>query len=176
MVIDRFRLAVCVDLLSQEGKVGDLLFGIPQGISGAGGNGIAPFNQFLIAADAVLGEKVHFGGRPFQILNGRPSLVSGALLGHDIVLNVNGQADLPAALSGLSGGSGASGNPGGNGFFRIIGVQVLSRVKCSWSDALAKIYFPRLILYPSRCNRASKSSRLEDTGISRSMEAFNFAL
>ena len=45
-----------------------------------------------------------------------------------------------------------------------------------WSGTLVEIYFPRLISYPSRCNRASKSSRLEDAGISRSMAAFSFAL
>ena len=58
-----------------------------------------------------------------HIFNGRPPLVSGALLGLDIVLNVNEQADLPAALPGLSGRPGASGNPRGNGFFRVIGTQ-----------------------------------------------------
>ena len=81
-----------VDLLSQEGKVGDPLFRIPQafpGTDGGGGNGVAPFHQFLITADAVFGEKVHGGGRPFQILNGRPPLITGALLNLDIVLNVN---------------------------------------------------------------------------------------
>ena len=71
----------------------------------------------------MFGEKVHGGGRPFQILNGRPPLVSGALLGLDVVLNVNEQADLPAALLGLFGGPGSSGNAGGNGFFRVIGAQ-----------------------------------------------------
>ena len=59
----------------------------------------------------------------FQILNGRPPLVSGALLGLDIVLKVNEQADPPVALPGLSGGAGASGNAGDNGFFRVIGAQ-----------------------------------------------------
>ena len=71
----------------------------------------------------MFGEKVHGGGRPFQILNGRPPLVSGALLGLDIVLNVNEQADLPVALPRLSGGSGASGDPGCNSFFRVIDAQ-----------------------------------------------------
>ena len=68
-------------------------------------------------------DRVHGGGRPFQILNGRPPLITGALLGLDIVLNVNEQADLPATLPGLSGGPGASGNAGDNGFFRVIGAQ-----------------------------------------------------
>ena len=71
----------------------------------------------------MFGEKVHGGGRPFQILNGRPPLVSGALLGLDIVLNINKQADLPIALLGLPGGPGTSGDAGGNGFFRVIGTQ-----------------------------------------------------
>ena len=102
-------------------------------------------------------------------------LVSGVLLGLDIVLNVNEQADPPLRWPGCLEG-GASGNAGDNGFFRVIAPRVLSRVNLSWSGALAEIYFPRLISYPSRCNRASKSSRLEDTGISRSMAAFSFAL
>ena len=71
----------------------------------------------------MFGEKVHGSSRSFQILNGRPPLVSGALLGLDTVLNVNEQADLPSALPGLSGGTGASGNAGGNGFFRVVGAQ-----------------------------------------------------
>ena len=71
----------------------------------------------------MFGKKVHGGSRSFQILNGRPPLVSGALLGLDVVLNVNKQADFPIALPGLPGGPGASGDPGSNGFFRVIGAQ-----------------------------------------------------
>ena len=126
MVIDGLQFAIGVDLLSQEGKVGDSLFCIPQALPGAdggSGNGIASFNQFLIAADAMFGEKVHGGSCPFQIFNGRPPLVSGALLGLDVVLNVNEQVDLSAALPGLLGGTGASGNAGDNGFFRVVGAQ-----------------------------------------------------
>ena len=124
----------------------------------------------------MFGEKVHGGGRPFQILNGRPPLVSGALLGLDIVLNVNEQTDLPAALPGLSGGAGASGDPGDNGFFRVIGTQGFEPgepllVRCPGGDILSPLDF---VSFP--CNRASKSSRLEETGISRSMAAFSFAL
>src|SRR5699024_10507348 len=107
-------------------KVGDPLFCIPQAFpcaDGCGGNSVSPFHQFLITADAVFGEKVHSSGRPFQILNGCPPLVSGALLGLDVVLNVNEQADLLVALLGLSGGPGASGNAGANGFFRVIVAQ-----------------------------------------------------
>ena len=91
-VIDRFQLAVGGNLLYQKRKVGNPLFRISQafpGTDGGGENGVAPFRQFLIASNAVFGEKVHGGGRPFQILDGRPPLVSGALLDLDIVLNVN---------------------------------------------------------------------------------------
>lgn len=84
-------------MLSQEGTVGDSRFRIPQVLLGADGDGNAQFYQFLIAADAVFGKKVHSSGRPFQILNGRPMLVSGALLSLDIILNVDEQADLSAA-------------------------------------------------------------------------------
>lgn len=88
----------------------------------------------------------------------------------------NEQADLPAALPGLPGGAGVSGNAGDNGFFRVIGAQGFEPGDLSWSGVLAEIYFPCLISYSSRCNRASKSSRLEETGISRSLAAFSFAL
>ena len=54
-------------------------------------------------------------------------------------------------------------------------VTVSGRVRTAGREA-ASLNFPRLISYPSRCNRASKSSRLEDTGINRSMAAFSFAL
>lgn len=60
---------------------------------------------------------------PFQILNGCPPLVSGALLSLDIVLNVNEQADLPTTQLWLSEGAGSSGDLRGNGFFRVIGVH-----------------------------------------------------
>src|SRR5699024_7863006 len=99
---------------------------IPQafpGTDGGSGNGVAPFYQFLIASDAVFGEKVHGGGRPFQILNGRPPLVSGALLGLNVILNVNEQVDLPTMLSELSGRTRGSSDAGDNGFFRVIGSQ-----------------------------------------------------
>ena len=152
----RFQFAVGVDLLSQESKVGDSLFRIPQTFPGAdrgSGNGVAPFHQFLITADAVFGEKVHGGGRPFQILNGRPPLVSGALLGLDIVLNINEQADFPAAMPGLSGGPGTSGNAGNNGFFRVIGAQGFEPgepllVRCSSRDILSPLNLVSFPLQP----------------------------
>ena len=157
-VIDWLQLAVGVDLLSQKGKVGDPLFRIPQvfpGTDGGGDNSIAPFHQFLIAANAVFSEKVHSGSRPFQILNGRPPLVSGALLGLDIVLNINEQTDLPIALPGLPGGPGASGNPGGNGFFRVIGAQSFEPgkpllVRHPGGDILSPLDFVSFPLQPGK--------------------------
>ena len=68
MIIDSFQFAVGVNLLSQESEGGDLLFRILQVLSGADrgvGNSVVPFCRFLITANAVFGEKVHGGGRPF---------------------------------------------------------------------------------------------------------------
>ena len=50
-------------------------------------------------------------------------LVAGALLGFEIVLDVDEQAGLPGALLGLAGESGPSGDPGGQGLLGIIGAQ-----------------------------------------------------
>ena len=103
----------------------------------------------------MFGEKVHGGGRPFQILNSRPPLVSGALLGLDVVLNVNEQADLPAALPGLPGGAGPSGDPGDNGFFRVIGAQIFESgesllVWCPSGDILSPLDFVPFPLQPGK--------------------------
>ena len=55
-------------------------------------------------------------GDAFQILNGRLMAVARALLGLDVVLDINEQADLSALELRLAGGSGASGHPCGQGF------------------------------------------------------------
>ena len=68
-VIDGFQFSVGINLLSYEGKVGDSLLRIPQalpGADGSGSNGIAPFHQFLIAADAVFGEKFMVAAARFR--------------------------------------------------------------------------------------------------------------
>ena len=86
----------------------------------------------------------------------------------------------PAFLISLAAASNkesdASSNPRDNGFFCIIGAQgfepgELLLIRCSDGDILS-----RLIPYPSRCEWTSKSSKLEDVGISRSVVAFIFAL
>ena len=71
---------------------------------GAGGNGdVMPLCQFFIALDSTLYNEVHGGGRPLEILNGRPPLVYGVLLGFDIILNINEQTDTAVTLLQLSG-------------------------------------------------------------------------
>ena len=59
----------------------------------------------------MFGQEVQRFGGPFQILDGRPVLVAGALLGFEIVLDVDEQAGLPGALLRLAGGPGPSGDP-----------------------------------------------------------------
>ena len=62
---------------------------------------------------------------PLQILNSRPPMVSGVLLGFDIILNINEQTGTTVTLFQLSGWAQASGDPGGYGFLRVIGAQSL---------------------------------------------------
>src|SRR5699024_5810943 len=52
-----------------------------------------------------------------------PMLVTGALLGLDIVLDVDEQAGLPGALLRLAGGAGPAGDPGGQGLLCVVGAQ-----------------------------------------------------
>ena len=61
--------------------------------------------------------------RSLQVLNGRPMLVAGALLGFDVVLDVDEQTGLPGALLRLAGGAGPSGDPGGQGLLGVVGTQ-----------------------------------------------------
>ena len=103
----------------------------------------------------MFGEKVHGGGRPFQILNGRPPLITVTLLGLDVVLNVNEQADLPTALPGLPGGAGPSGDTRGNGFFRVIGAQGFEPgepllVRCPGGNILSPLDLVSFPLQPGK--------------------------
>ena len=113
---------------------------------------------------------------PLQILNGRPPMVSGVLLGFDIILNINEQTGTTVTLFQLSGWAQASGDPGGYGFLRVIGAQSLEPGEPLLIRRSCRTIFPRLISYPSRCNWASKSSMSEDAGMRWSMAAFSFAL
>ena len=49
--------------------------------------------------------------------------IAGALLGLDVVLDVNEQAGPPGALFRLAGRAGPAGDPGGQGLLGIIGAQ-----------------------------------------------------
>ena len=49
--------------------------------------------------------------------------VAGALLGFDVVLDVNEQAGPPGALFRLAGGAEPSDNPSGQGFLGIVSAQ-----------------------------------------------------
>ena len=49
--------------------------------------------------------------------------VAGALLGFEIVMDVDEQAGLPGALLRLAGGPGLSGDPGGQGLLAVVGTQ-----------------------------------------------------
>ena len=71
----------------------------------------------------MFGQEVQRFSGPFQVLDSRPVFVAGALLGFEIVLDVDEQAGLPGALLGLAGGPGPSGNPGGQCLLGIISAQ-----------------------------------------------------
>src|SRR5699024_5375703 len=70
----------------------------------------------------------------------------GALLGLDIVLDVDEQAGLPGALLRLAGGAGPAGDPGGQGLLCVVGAQGLQSgepllARCPGGDVLAPFQF-----------------------------------
>lgn len=71
----------------------------------------------------MFGQEVQCFRGPLQILDGRPVFVAGALLGFEIVLDVDEQAGLPGALLRLAGGPGPSSDPGGQGLLGVVGAQ-----------------------------------------------------
>lgn len=71
----------------------------------------------------MFGQEVQCFSSPLQILDGRPVFVAGALLGFEIVLDVDEQAGLPGALLRLTRGPGLSGNPGSQGLLGVVGTQ-----------------------------------------------------
>ena len=126
LVIQGTELAVGGGVLHGESQPLHFFLCCPEICLHPGGGGrrpVAPLGQFLIAGDPMFGQEVQRFSGPLQILDGRPVLVAGALLGFEIVLNVDEQAGLPGALLGLAGGPGPSGDPGGQGLLGIIGAQ-----------------------------------------------------
>ena len=92
---------------------------------GGGRRPVAPLGQILQTSDAMFRQEVQRFRRPLQVLNGRPMLVAGALLGFDVVLDVDEQAGLPGALLRLAGWTGPAGDPGGQGLLGVVGAQGL---------------------------------------------------
>ena len=86
---------------------------------------VAPLGQLLQTSDPMFGQVVQRFSGPLQVLDGRPVFVAGALLGFEIVLDVDERAGLPGALLGLAGGPGPSGDPGGQGLLGMISAQGL---------------------------------------------------
>ena len=94
----------------------------------------------------MLRQEVQRFRRPLQVLDGCPMLVTGALLGLDIVLDVDEQAGLPGALLRLAGGAGPAGDPGGQGLLCVVGAQGLQSgepllARCPGGDVLAPFQF-----------------------------------
>ena len=126
LVIQGTELAVGGGVLHGEGQPLHLLLRCPEVRLYPGGGGrrpVAPLGQILQTSDAMFRQEVQRFRRPLQILDSRPMLVAGALLGFEIVLDVDEQAGLPGALLRLAGGAGPSGDPGGQGLLGIIGAQ-----------------------------------------------------
>ena len=73
---------------------------------GGGRRPVAPLGQVLQTSDAMLRQEVQRFRRPLQVLDGCPMLVTGALLGFDIVLDVDEQAGLPVRCFGWREGLG----------------------------------------------------------------------
>ena len=71
----------------------------------------------------MFGQEVQCFSGSLQILDGRPVFVAGALLGFEIVLDVDEQAGLPGALLRLAGGPGPSSDPGGQSLLGVVSAQ-----------------------------------------------------
>ena len=83
---------------------------------------------------------------PLQVLDGCQMFVAGALLGLDVVLDVNEQAGPPGALLRLAGRTGLASDPGGQGFLGVVGAQGLQSgepllARCPGGDVLAPFQF-----------------------------------
>lgn len=132
LVIHGAKLTIGGGVLHGEGQPLHFFLCCPEICLHPGGGGrrpVAPLGQFLIAGDPMFGQEVQRFSGPLQILDGRPVLVAGALLGLDIVLDVDEQAGLPGALLRLAGGAGPSGDPGGQCLLGVVGTQGLQSGK-----------------------------------------------
>ena len=125
-LIQGTELAVGSGVLHGEGQPLHFLLRCPEVRLYPGGGGrrpVATLGQLFIAGDPMFSQEVQCFRGPLQILDGRPVFVAGALLGFEIVLDVDEQAGLPGALLRLAGGPGPSSDPGGQGLLGVVGAQ-----------------------------------------------------
>ena len=148
-LIQGTELAIGGGVLHSEGQPLHFFLRCPEVRLHPGGGGrrpVAPLGQVLQTSDAMLRQEVQRFRRPLQVLDGCPMLVTGALLGLDIVLDVDEQAGLPGALLRLAGGAGPAGDPGGQGLLCVVGAQGLQSgepllARCPGGDVLAPFQF-----------------------------------
>lgn len=132
LVIQGTELAISGGVLHGESQPLRFLLHCPEVCLHPGSGGrhpVATLGQLLIAGDPVFGQEVQCFSGPLQILDGRPVFVAGALLGFEIVLDVNEQAGLPGTLLGLAGWPGPSDDPGGQCLIGIISAQCFQSVE-----------------------------------------------
>lgn len=79
--------------------------------------------QLLIVGYSMFSEEIQRLGRLFQIVDFGPMCKASALLGFQVILNINEQVYLFIDSLWLSGWTGRSGNPGGNGLLCVIDAQ-----------------------------------------------------
>lgn len=126
LVIQGTELAVGGGVLHGESQPLHFLLCCPEVRLHPGDGGrrpVATLGQLLQTSNPMLGQEVQRFRGSFQVLDGRPVFVAGALLGFEIVLDVDEQAGLPGALLRLAGGPGPSGDPGGQCLLGIISAQ-----------------------------------------------------
>ena len=126
LVIQGTELAVGGGVLHGEGQPLHFLLCCPEVCLHPGSSDrrpVATLSQLLIAGDPMFGQEVQCFSGSLQILDGRPVFVAGALLGFEIVLDVDEQAGLPGALLRLAGGPGPSSDPGGQSLLGVVSAQ-----------------------------------------------------
>ena len=126
LVIQGTELAVGGGVLHGKGQPLHFILRCPEVRLHPGGSGrrpVAPLGQLLQTSNSMFSQEVQCFSGPLQILDGRPVFVAGALLGFEIVLDVDEQAGLPGALLRLAGGAGPSRNSGGQCLLGVVGAQ-----------------------------------------------------